>query len=171
MAADHLEARALWDYSRHLYGLDGVADACLGLQDHYGLDVNLLLFACWRASCGHAIAPEAMMRVVAAARPWQNGVLVPVREVRRRLKTSRDLFVHPQAERLRHELGAIELTMERAEQIAILSAVAGDPGPLTDSPDRWRRNVDTYLASAALMLDGAGEARLDLVIDSAVRCA
>lgn len=170
MAADHAEARAFWDYSRHLYGLEGVADACLALQDDYGLDVNLLLFACWRASSERAVAPEAMMRVVAAARPWQNSVLMPVREVRRRLKSSRELFVHPQAERLRHELGAIELTMERAEQIAIVSAVAGDPGPKASSPDRWRRNVDTYLASAGLMLDDAGEETLQTVIDAATTC-
>ena len=41
----------IWDYSVATYSLQGVAPACLALQETFGLDVNLLLEEnCWRSA-------------------------------------------------------------------------------------------------------------------------
>ncbi|QJR80834.1 TIGR02444 family protein [Alteromonas pelagimontana] len=36
-----------WEYSIELYGIEGVAAACLKLQDEHGVNINLLLLMCW----------------------------------------------------------------------------------------------------------------------------
>ena len=43
-----------WSFSTEFYGRTGVAPACLVLQDRFGCDVNLLLFALWAARRGAA---------------------------------------------------------------------------------------------------------------------
>ena len=42
----------LWDWAVAAYGADGVADACLELQDAAGQNVPLLLWAAWTARTG-----------------------------------------------------------------------------------------------------------------------
>ena len=49
-------AHPFWDFSLALYRKPGVAAACLRLQDGPGLDVNLLLYACWTAANGAGLA-------------------------------------------------------------------------------------------------------------------
>ena len=39
-----------WKFSLELYDREGVAAACLALQEEYQLDVNLLLFCYWHGS-------------------------------------------------------------------------------------------------------------------------
>src|SRR3954470_3940357 len=36
-----------WNFSLELYAGEGVAEACLDLQERRGCDVNVLLFCCW----------------------------------------------------------------------------------------------------------------------------
>src|SRR5262245_41984402 len=73
-------------FSLSLYDRPGAADACLGLQDGFGADVNLLLLGFWRARRGYAgWADNELERVEAAAAPV-NAVLKPLRAARRALK-------------------------------------------------------------------------------------
>ena len=55
---DHL----FWDFSLEVYAKEGVADACLRLQDDLGIDVNMLLFCCW---AGHSGGGELGKRFIA----------------------------------------------------------------------------------------------------------
>ena len=41
-----------WNFSLELYAGDGVAEACLDLQERRGCDVNILLFCCWLGASG-----------------------------------------------------------------------------------------------------------------------
>ncbi len=41
-----------WDYSLGIYRKPGVADACIALQDEFGLDVNMLLACLWFSAEG-----------------------------------------------------------------------------------------------------------------------
>lgn len=60
------------------------------LQDEFGCDVNLLLFACWYGSFFGAIDPALQERCVAWSRNWQAAVVAPMRSVRRWLKKPDD---------------------------------------------------------------------------------
>ena len=41
-----------WNFSLELYAGEGVAEACLDLQERRGCDVNILLFCCWLGASG-----------------------------------------------------------------------------------------------------------------------
>lgn len=117
-----------WGYSLAVYGRPGVAEACLALQGRHGLDVNLLLFCCWAGQCGRALTPEDLDRLTAAAGPWHEGVVKPLRAVRRWLKSRQDAGAQP----LRARIKESELEAERIEQqllAEILVFAAGETSP------------------------------------------
>jgi len=99
-----------WDWALAVYARPGVAETCLDLQDTYGQNVPLLLWAVWRG--GDVTA------AVTLARSWEHDVIAPLRGVRRRLKARGD------AETLRQKVKAVELEAERSLMTA-LETVAG----------------------------------------------
>jgi uncharacterized protein (TIGR02444 family) len=46
----------LWDFSLRIYGLPGIAPACLRCQDDAGADVNMILLLLWTAKGGVRLA-------------------------------------------------------------------------------------------------------------------
>ena len=63
--ADQAPERAVspfWTFSLRIYGQPGVPPACLTLQDEHGVDVNVLLFALYAASCGRQLASYSIRR-------------------------------------------------------------------------------------------------------------
>ncbi|HVG80830.1 MAG TPA: TIGR02444 family protein [Methylomirabilota bacterium] len=134
-----------WSFSVELYERPGVAPACLALQDRFGCDVNLLLFALWAGRCGAAVGPEEFARLDAAVAPWRSRVVEPIRALRRLLK-SEGLGATPGlAEACRQALLKAELEAERAAQ-ELLARTARLPRPARE-PDRnrARANLDAYL--------------------------
>lgn len=113
-----------WDWAVAIYARPGVAEACLDLQDRYGQNVPLLLWAIWR---GGDVAAA-----VALAREWEDEVVAPLRGVRRRLKGRGG------AEGLREKVKAVELEAERA----LMAALEGVAAPAPDE------NVVSVVAEA-----------------------
>ena len=110
---------AFWSFSTRFYGLPGVAESCLELQDRYGADVNLLLFALWAASRGQLLDAPAVAAAERTARPWRETVTQPLRAVRRALKIRLDGFDEAEVARLRGQVMAAELEAERLQQGAM----------------------------------------------------
>lgn len=75
----------LWDYAMKVYGAEGVAPACLALQDRCGLDVNQLLYAAWLANSDRMLNAEHLAALAAATRDWRDRVIRPLRTMRRQL--------------------------------------------------------------------------------------
>ncbi len=98
-----------WDFSLALYAQEGVAPLCLALQDQHKLDVNLLLYTVFAASCGIALSPSELSAVDASVADWRDTLVRPQRALRRRV--DRDL--EPQA---RQALLDAELALERVQQ-------------------------------------------------------
>ncbi len=119
---DPWPSSAFWDFSLEVYGLPGVADACLALQDRQGADVNLLLLACWLAGRGRRLDAALAARLRAAASEHQDPIVRPLRGARRALKarvaTADSLLARP-LEALRQTVAAAELEAERVEQLAL----------------------------------------------------
>src|SRR5689334_755005 len=87
MAADEDRGGALWRFALTVYQKPGVSDACLLLQDHYGCNVPLLLFAAWAgAACSVALTADEVAAAGKAVGPWHGEVVESLRVVRRRLK-------------------------------------------------------------------------------------
>lgn len=109
-STDAVPANPLWTFSLDLYGREGVAGICLELQDRLGLDVNLVLYTVFAAHCGKALSADDLNTVEAGIRTWRDGILRPLRVLRRQLDDSGDEHEARQA------LLAAELSLEQVQQ-------------------------------------------------------
>jgi uncharacterized protein (TIGR02444 family) len=136
-----------WRFSLRLYRLPGVAEACIKLQEESGCDVNLLLFLLWHAAQGRRLATEEIERLEQDIAPWRDRTVVPLRAVRRALKSPPPGLVEAgAAEAFRTRIKAVELEAERLQQEAMYElarpALLGEPAA---SPDAAARaNVAAY---------------------------
>jgi uncharacterized protein (TIGR02444 family) len=112
-----------WRFSLQLYRLPGVAEACIGLQEDAGCDVNLLLFLLWHAAQGRRLAPAEIERLEHDIAPWRDRAVVPLRAVRRALKSPPGLVEAGAAEAFRNRIKAVELEAERLQQEAMYARV------------------------------------------------
>src|SRR5450432_3416984 len=99
----------LWDETLAAYGRPGVPEACLTLQDAYGQNTSLLLWAVWAETADPGVLAEA----ADIARRWEALALAPVRAVRRALKPAFAGVADPPREDLREDVKAVELRAER----------------------------------------------------------
>ena len=100
---------SLWDWTLRAYGQDGVPEACLRLQDEFGQNTSLLLWAVWAET---ADAP-LLARAADIARRWETLALTPLRTVRRALKPAFEGVEDGPRENLREDVKAVELRAER----------------------------------------------------------
>ena len=131
------QAESLWNYSWQIYHRSGVTELCLALQDQNGLDVNLLLACCWAGANGVRLSREQVDELVGAGQPWQHQVVVPLRAVRRALKT----FSSASAMALRQTVKANELEAERLQQEAMEASLCLPKG----APDRQAAMANLHL--------------------------
>ena len=134
--ADQAPERAVspfWTFSLRIYGQPGVPPACLTLQDEHGVDVNVLLFALYAASCGRQLATGDVARITDNIEPWRATTVVPLRQVRRWLRETPEGFEADGVAALRQRVKAIELEAERLQQEALFAgwpmASLGAPAP------------------------------------------
>lgn len=118
----------LWAFALDFYGREGVADACISLQDTHGADVDLILFALWCGARGRDLDVESLGQVEASVSAWRHAVVEPVRSARRALKLPPEPpFDVPAAEALYERMLALEIESERLQLLA-MEAVAPPPG-------------------------------------------
>jgi len=119
---------ALWDFSLRVYRQPGVAEACLRLQDRDGADVNLVLCFCWLASWRDKPLEVAEVEaIIHETADWRDGVVRPLRAVRRRMKEAFHAVPSILSEPLRSEIKRAELESERVQQTVLFERVAGAP--------------------------------------------
>lgn len=99
----------LWDGVVAAYERAGVPEICLKLQDEYGQNTSLLLWAAIVQPQDEAVLAQA----VAAARSWDETALKPLRAVRRALKAPSPPVADAAREGLREDVKAAELRAER----------------------------------------------------------
>ncbi len=99
-----------WDYSLAVYALDEVASTCLTLQDTFGLDVNLLLYAAWMARMDQPLSAEHVAGVETVVVDWRDQVVKPLRDLRRQLQA------YPPAAGVCNEIKTLELRAEQQQQ-------------------------------------------------------
>ena len=110
----------LWEFSVAVYGEPGVQGECLYLQDHFGVDVNLLLFCACVGSTRCTLLPlDALEEVAAIVRAWHTRVVTSLRAARRALKPYENEPGRSDTQEiklLRSTVMAAELEAERIEQ-------------------------------------------------------
>ena len=114
----------LWDFSISVYRLEGVAAACLNLQERHSIDINLLLFCLWLGHSGRgALSEDEVLAVMAASDRWHRKIVKALRFVRRTLKDGFEQAPEALRQRLRAEVQAAELDAEHLEQFILAAAV------------------------------------------------
>jgi uncharacterized protein (TIGR02444 family) len=108
--SEYIMGNPFWDYSLAAYALDGVAVSCLTLQDSFGFDVNLLLYAAWLAHRDCRLDAAHVAGVEAVIADWRDHVITPLRTLRQQLQD------YPQAVGVRDEIKKLELNAERQQQ-------------------------------------------------------
>jgi len=141
----------LWNFSVSVYRREGVAAACLSLQERRDADVNLLLYCCWLGAEGcRTLDADRLRRASAEVERWHREVVRSLRAVRKRLKANPEPASGEQAARLRRSIGAVELEAERIEQI-LLQRLPMPPGrdnaTLDDRISCGSDNAHRYLGS------------------------
>jgi uncharacterized protein (TIGR02444 family) len=141
------KGEALWRFALTVYQKPGVSDACLLLQDRYGCNVTLLLFAAWAgAEQGVVLTADEMAAAVGTVGAWHGEVVEPLRAVRRRLKHGPAPAPDKATGKLRARLQAIEIEAERIE----LETLAGFLPDRRDGSGRGGSSVVAITANLSL---------------------
>jgi uncharacterized protein (TIGR02444 family) len=132
---DLVSKSPFWRFSVKFYGMPGVAPACIELQDQAKVDVNVLFFLLWNATQSRALNADEVAKIEGAIGPWREMTVVPIRNVRRALKSPPSVVAPEAAESLRSRIKAVELEAERLQQEALYGlAESGGLGRPAASP-------------------------------------
>lgn len=143
-----LSKSPFWQFSVKFYAVPGVAQACIDLQDQAGVDVNVLFFLLWNAMQGRALDKDNVAELDLKIGAWRDMAVVPLRNVRRALKTPPPVMAPQDAEGFRTRIKAVELEAERLQQEAMYSlAASGSLGRTANSIiEAARISVEAYQA-------------------------
>ena len=135
-----------WRFSIKFYAEPGVAEACIALQDQANVDVNVLFFLLWNATAKRALNAAEVGEVEQSIGAWRDMTVVPIRNVRRALKSPPPVMAADTAEGLRTRIKAVELEAERLQQEALYDlARAGGLGQDAPSPvEAAKASISAY---------------------------
>ena len=135
-----------WQFSIKFYAVPGVADACIELQDKAQVDVNVLFFLLWNATQGRAFNAADVTEIERQIGPWRELAVVPIRNIRRALKSPPPVMEPAAAESLRTRIKAVELEAERLQQEALFGLAQtsrlGRPSP--SKTEAARDSISSY---------------------------
>jgi uncharacterized protein (TIGR02444 family) len=139
-----------WRFSLRFYRQPKVADACIALQEEAGVDVNLLLFLLWQATRKRALSPIEVGELENRIGAWRDATVIPLRSVRRALKSPPALVESPTAEAFRTRIKAVELEAERLQQEAMYEIARASPlgREAASAQDAARTSVAVYATIA-----------------------
>ncbi|PCI75857.1 MAG: TIGR02444 family protein [SAR86 cluster bacterium] len=157
------EPQKFWNFSLELYNREGVAAACLELQDAYQLDVNLILFCFWHGKAYGEVDKELLQSVIELSIEWRSHVVQPLRSARAWMKLNPSPSVH--FDSLRERIKADELMAEKyqQEQIASLTSAFNRGRQCVFGNDDIGKNIDSLLHAAEIEQDGKITSRLEII--------
>lgn len=166
------EASEFWDFSISLYRRDGVADACLALQDRHNLDINFFFFCIWTAQQGLSTDAPTVELWHSKISDWHNNVVRHLRFLRRALKNNSMGSEMELAQSFRARLQKLEIDAEHIEQITLTKLVSDTPAPDASAGRQTRKqnahhHVDLYLAEIGASAGEQDKAAFDMIIEKA----
>lgn len=158
----------LWQFALAFYGREGVANACLKLQELVGADVNVLIFSVYVATHHQCLlGPAQLARADAAVQSWRSDVVASLRRVRVRLRTGPSPAPNLSTEVLRSQIKASELLAEKIELAALSKWFEVEAPAAISSIDiahALRIAIDFYISRHAVDMFTHGDE-----IESAIR--
>ncbi|MFG1426116.1 TIGR02444 family protein [Roseixanthobacter glucoisosaccharinicivorans] len=158
--------QSLKAFALDLYGRAGVAPACLRLQEKTALNVNLLLFAAWFGAClRRELSPQTAAAAQERVEAWHREIVLPLRAVRRRLKTGPHPAPTAQTGALRGTVQGVEIGAELIE-LEELEAFAHtlDTGPSPAAPEPLARAAMLEVVALTAGRGADGPERTDIAL-------
>jgi uncharacterized protein (TIGR02444 family) len=141
-----MQDNPFWHYSLRSYQLPGVKPLVLALQDEVGADVNLLLCCCWLGQQGLPLSASKLAELQQAIAGWRAECIVPLRSVRRYLKSQ------PDQTDFRQQVQALELTAEKHQQALMYRLLSPfDAVECADTSEVMLANLQVYLTRIAAL--------------------
>lgn len=108
-----------WQFSLRVYAVPEAATECLDLQRVCSVNVNVLLFCSWIAVSRRVVLTVGDIGAIESEiRGWHASAVLPLREIRDRLKPLPEMR-HPEVQAFRRRILASELDAEQIEQALI----------------------------------------------------
>jgi uncharacterized protein (TIGR02444 family) len=151
-------ARELWKFATSFYGREGVAAACLLLQDRLAVNVNILLLSLYALlERGVSLKSDDLSAARGLVDDWDREIVQGLRHLRRRLKSGPSPAPSPATVELRDNIKSIELQAERIE-LAMLGdwLVRRRAQPIATATE----DADAVLFRVALCFSGRCEVSL-----------
>jgi len=135
-----------WRFSLAFYAQPGIADACLELQDEAGVDVNVMFYLLFLASRMRQADDSDVARIAGIAGIWRDTVVIPLRAVRRALRSAIGPYDPAITSALRSDVKRIELAAERIQQETLERLAPPDSfrPATTDRAGAARTNLAAY---------------------------
>lgn len=153
-----------WDWSLEVYARPGVEEMLLDLQNRLGLDINILLFACWRGATGRRpLSVAECEQLLAGTAAWRKHVVEPLRAIRAFLKGETGIAG---SAALRQKVKLLELEAEHAAQLAIAGLAENwrESGTRAAAPaEAARAGLEACLAAARVAVSEGDRAILAAV--------
>lgn len=140
---------AFWTYTLDFYRREGVQPAVIQLQDARGADVNLLIYAAWRAALElPSLTVDEAVGLAEAVAAWRETAIEPLRAVRNALRPGVANVPEEEAKALRGQVLKLEIEAERIEQAVIEAQTPGATGrePKEPSPVAVAANLAAVVA-------------------------
>jgi uncharacterized protein (TIGR02444 family) len=153
---------AFWRFSLRFYALENVAPACIELQDKAGVDVNLMLFLLFLADDKRVVTAADVARLDSKISSWRTEVVMPLRDLRRKLKTGVGEIAPERSEAFRNLIKRVELESERLEQARLEHEAAS---LLTKARSR-EAAAEANLAAYAAHLGSLPAAPVKIILDA-----
>jgi uncharacterized protein (TIGR02444 family) len=160
------QPQTFWNFSTHLYDKEGVAEACLSLQDDFNLDVNLILFCYWYGKHFGVVGSPLLQQIYNFSVEWRDNVVQPLRNLRIWMKKHKE--ADKKWQNLRNKIKANELAAEKYQQEVIENLTM--PASKNKKADRAKANIysnlEKLLQKSALKLNKDIESRLAVLSES-----
>ena len=120
-----------WQFSLGLYAQQDVAESCIELQDSCGVDVNVMLYILWLACQDRKLSDDDIVAIQSSVEHWKTNVVLPLRNIRRALKTPKSGYADIDTARFREKVKTIELESEKLQQDLLFGLM---------DPSQWGTN-------------------------------
>ena len=122
-----MATKSFWDFSVRLYAKPGVEQACLALQNQFGLEVNNVLFCLWHGQRCGVFKQSTLLQMVEFSNQWHTNIVSPLRSIRSWMKGRNNMIdaTEDNFENLRNAIKKLELKAERLQQDQLQSMVSG----------------------------------------------
>lgn len=110
-----MEPDNIWSFATSVYKTEGVAPACIALQNQGHVDIPLLFAVVFACSQNKKISKESVKELHSLVSPWQNSIVKPLRQIRTHLRTGPNPAPNTQTNELRENVKTIELASEKIQ--------------------------------------------------------